>query len=688
MSDEIRRIEASKRRIRRQLTAKTAGSEAFSDKIRLVEEMAEQKIPKQSKSSKRSDLETKDSVLLTAIKHTVRKEPRGQQVVRSSDDEKRLDAEIDKLQQNSDQASSAFVELFPEGVPAADEFYDRISDLQLRLGWGESAHRVTGLFLSVAAEKLPAGRDEDLLRGLPKVRNPIFFQYLDSLTIVLSRKELRPEFAAEWFPSLLHRIGNDLAVGGFWSAVRTFCDNHPTTALRTLELLVSGDGHDEIAVGAYILGSLRCLEFDNAGAANLRRVEQQIADATTMAARAIYHRSWVSSAWCGKLGLNDLRQLTERMLRGSPDERDELFGIVCRSLLSPSLPTDASQFGWEWLWEHVSSELAPTAKYNVVDFAGRVVPDKRADAAKLILRIQPILPEHKGIWKELEHFLVRVLDSDVVLFNETLKNLARRNGQNFLSVLREPRQFEWLLSEMQRKNVGPVIAELLLNDNSDCRSLALFLFDNLDVSLPAESFESATQNQIAIVLYELQRSIVHGAAIARLCIFLIPFVERSDSWLKEEFCSELVLQLKNFPGVCKDEFSAKASEFPILRRAIDETEAYFAALKKVWNTSVNRIEASGFRRAAQLHARRFSDEVSRGADAYSIFTKLLKKVRLLYGQQWRTFYDGVLGESSGLKQISTSMEFPRMEFIDPEAMQLRRLRASFRIRELSLASTK
>ena len=50
MSDEIRKIEASKRRTRRQLTARTAASETFGDKIRLVEEMAEEKIPKQSKS--------------------------------------------------------------------------------------------------------------------------------------------------------------------------------------------------------------------------------------------------------------------------------------------------------------------------------------------------------------------------------------------------------------------------------------------------------------------------------------------------------------------------------------------------------------------------------------------------------------------------------------------------------------
>jgi hypothetical protein len=83
-----------------------------------------------------------------------------------------------------------------------------------------------------------------------------------------------------------------------------------------------------------------------------------------------------------------------------------------------------------------------------------------------------------------------------------------------------------------------------------------------------------------------------------------------------------------------------------------------------------------------------TNQVSKGAEELSIFTKLVKKVVLLYGREWRTFHGGVLGESSGLKQISTSMEFPRMEFIDPEGMQLRRIHASVRITELTLHTSR
>ncbi len=622
------------------------------------------------------------SLLIRLIDETVQSEA----FHKTTPDDKKLADEIEQIYSDRELARYALHRLFPEGVNSDERFWKRLVNLQLRLGWGESSHRVVGLFIPLAVETLRVPESEALLRAVTNVQGPGFFQLLDSLLPLMRETDLRPEFIAEWLPSLLHRIGNDLAVGGFWTAVHILCEHHPATALRTLELLSRASGNDEISVGAYILGSLRCLELKEADFADLRSVDQQIANATATTARAVYHRSWVPTAWCGKLGLSELRALAERMWGGTPEEREQLFWIVCRSLLSPSLPPDASEFGWQWLREHVSSEITPTAKYNVVDFAGQLPPEKRADGAKLILEVQPILPEHKGIWKELEQFLVSLLGSDVDLFNQTLENLARRNGENLLTVLREPRDFEWLLSEMQTKNVGSAIAELMLTDDSNCRRVGLLLFDEVGTTLPSETFEKASQNQIALAFYEVQRSVTHGTAVARFLIFLIPFVERASPAFRQEFYDELLVQLKNFPGACKDEFAARASDFPILQKAIAEAEKYFEALGTIRESSINQIEVAGFARAAQLHARRFAEQVSKGAEELSIFTKLFKKVRLLYGHRWRTFHDGVLGASSDLKQISTPMEFPRMEFVDPEGMQLRRFHASLRIRELSMDS--
>src|SRR5229473_5917662 len=277
MGGNICKTAASKRRVRRQLAAKIARDEAFGDKIRLVEEMGDEKIPKQNKSTKPTGLRTKqEPILLTAIRHTVHGEPRGREVARGSDDQKELDAEVDKLFADSRGASSAFAELFPEGIPGPQVFFDRISDLQLRLGWGETSHRVTGLLLSLATEKLTPLEGEALLRGLPQVRGPLFFQFLDSLSVLLSRGELRAEFAAEWFPALLRRIGNDLASGGFWNALGTYCEQYPESALKVFRFLADGRDEQEISVAAYILGSIRRLDLKKEIAATFARLETEV----------------------------------------------------------------------------------------------------------------------------------------------------------------------------------------------------------------------------------------------------------------------------------------------------------------------------------------------------------------------------------------------------------------------------
>jgi hypothetical protein len=179
---------------------------------------------------------------------------------------------------------------------------------------------------------------------------------------------------------------------------------------------------------------------------------------------------------------------------------------------------------------------------------------------------------------------------------------------------------------------------------------------------------------------------VHGAAIARHLILLIPSVQKASSDFQEEFYDELVLQLKNYAGSCREEFERRAGEFPILKRAIEEADRYFEALRKVRQSSISAMEATGYRQAAQLHARRFSNAVTKRSEEMSVFMKLIKKVRLLYGKAWSSFHDGKLGESSGFKQFSSSVEIPRLEEIDPEGMALRRLYASTKIRELTKLS--
>ncbi|UFS72473.1 hypothetical protein LPW11_09830 [Geomonas sp. RF6] len=145
----------------------------------------------------------------------------------------------------------------------------------------------------------------------------------------------------------------------------------------------------------------------------------------------------------------------------------------------------------------------------------------------------------------------------------------------------------------------------------------------------------------------------------------------------------MILQAKNFGGVCLKEFEEHAEEFPLLKEVVEGTNRYFDTLREIQKSSICAMEVPGYRRAARLHARRFSTEVSKGAEEHSIFAQIFKKVQLLYGQSWRSFLGGRLSDATNLQTISNSMELPRLEFFDPEGMMLRRLNASAQIAAIS-----
>jgi hypothetical protein len=153
---------------------------------------------------------------------------------------------------------------------------------------------------------------------------------------------------------------------------------------------------------------------------------------------------------------------------------------------------------------------------------------------------------------------------------------------------------------------------------------------------------------------------------------------------QNEFYKEIVLQAKNYSGLCLDEFKRRANDFPLLQKAIEEVNKYFEHLVNLRKTSICSMDVQGYRQARRLYARRFSNEVSMGAEKLSLFAQICKKYSLIYGKSWRIYGQGTLGESSPLQGYPSSFEMPRLELINPEDMAARRFYASAQIVALSI----
>lgn len=121
---------------------------------------------------------------------------------------------------------------------------------------------------------------------------------------------------------------------------------------------------------------------------------------------------------------------------------------------------------------------------------------------------------------------------------------------------------------------------------------------------------------------------------------------------------------------------------PQVALATKEVADYFDALRRAHEAGVNAMEVTGVRKAAKEYRRRFNQQVTEGARSASPLLRLFKHVSLLYGRSASQFIDGVLRDADPLSQSSNSMEFPMVDFFDPEGMAIRRLHASAMIRRL------
>jgi hypothetical protein len=346
MSTESHKRRAGKNRMRDKLASLPIG-----DKLRLVEKMRGEALTletakeDQPHESAKPESDQIGSLLLHAIQQTVERRNRGRDFV-SGDNAKRLASEVERLFAEREDGLEALKALFPEGVTADLAFFNRLTDLEMRLGWNETSHRATGLLLLLAVRELPLESAEALLREMPRLGGPSFFQALDTLTVLLAEFEFRPEFAAEWFPALVGRIGNDLASGGFWKALGIYCERQAQNALEVLRCLATAQTEEQISVAAYILGVLRTLDLGGQASVQFKTLETGFLASGTVAARSIYYRSWIQTAFRGKIRKTDVQAITSRMRAGTSEENEQVFGLCPESCSVPRYQKTVSTLAW------------------------------------------------------------------------------------------------------------------------------------------------------------------------------------------------------------------------------------------------------------------------------------------------------------------------------------------------------
>lgn len=130
-------------------------------------------------------------------------------------------------------------------------------------------------------------------------------------------------------------------------------------------------------------------------------------------------------------------------------------------------------------------------------------------------------------------------------------------------------------------------------------------------------------------------------------------------------------------GSLRDPLADLAADDPAAARVqavLIGHDAYLAALETV-PTLVELRPSESQRRIERLRRVEEGREISKAAEAQSIFGKLVTRTVLLYGRSARTFVhapDGARAVDIEMKRHGVSMEMPRLEVIDPVALDYHR----------------
>jgi hypothetical protein len=298
----------------------------------------------------------------------------------------------------------------------------------------------------------------------------------------------------------------------------------------------------------------------------------------------------------------------------------------------------------------------------------------------LIAVIQPIPGENEGTWSELEYYLVDRLHEGQEAFGAVMEKLADVNAEG-LSAQFSGGKFRYLVSEMSKSNVEAPLTKLILSKHRRKRRLAMDILRKIDkVQLSQQILDSANESQLKIILLEFTATFLVEKGIAEFLLALEPSFSRASQNLRDRFVRETTFQAINYPYSCLKTLKDIQNPPSLIQNAISAAEKYFDGLTVIGDSPAVSFYFPRFKEMDEKAKRVLAEQVSRGIRERSVLLSLVKHVQIVYGSTWSNLIGGQLSDDSGFKEFQETMEFPRLESIDPEGMKIRRIQATLELK--------
>lgn len=515
------------------------------------------------------------------------------------------------------------------------------------------------------------------------------FGALDFAVELFGRVKFTANEVFPWIEKAHHSVGKDLFQRGFWGCLEAYCTKSTEEAITFVgRWLDTNPQGPSLGVATNMIAWLRlAVVSDHSLSPRFAAIEERVRGGGHSAWRALYIQSRAYGVPHLVIGEQEALQLRDEYVRhGSEEEvawcfllnsvlhvkpHEEWARREARRISRPQLPEPAKY----WVAVATLDGLASCSDH---------VSDHADEYLAIFSQLLPIGAESTGIWEHVYGTLKSLLDTRTEMARTLMKTLAAHSGETWLKIARD-RQFASLFHLLRQKNLHRFVAEdLCFHQNVTARHLGLVIFSDCNVEgISTEALNAATDTQIELLFLEALRRLMDFGALARLQSCIATRIDSIGGDLATLFHEECALQCLNTYKY-RSELATCARNHEYLPDIVADATERLANTAAASKSPALQMEVPGMARAQRMHDSKFVREVAKSVKEHSVFLSSFPTVTILYGgNEFRTFVgDRLMEGPSKMHRSSAEVEVPRLEFVDPETMHLRRVAASNRIAQL------
>jgi hypothetical protein len=519
-----------------------------------------------------------------------------------------------------------------------------------------------------------------------------FWMNLIVFQSILGAVDFRPTHIAKLERSLTPDIYRDLAIGGYLESIRRWAGTHPQYGEELVDLMLTTEGtpvrrlHVAVLQGladAVLAGTYSKDRFDE-------RLSASLAGSDDLRGGLLL--TYPTLVELGLVAESEYQKCLEEFI--SPDVSDEVVGAAVRSILVV-LTRQKEPKRYLELLRRAASDQRPLTQFNLVAALRPLAEIDSVEVAQLLAEIVPTLRSiaisNPGTIHELSWTLFALAESHAQLVMCALRAWAEREDDDL--PIWHSKRFLHVINHLPMDTfASESILWLVEAHPLEKIALRLILDERQMRSIPLEVVERMTPTEVEICTLTLSFHDSRLEVVHLLACLVRGAMNRQDcASLSPLFENLLARIVANYPGTAKsvldsvkrDDSSESRKVVQRLRRLMREREA---ALKTVHAFS-DFLPAEDHQRIYQRFDRQFQRSVHRGDiddPGRFPFLSMLRpnEVQLLGGGTVLSTDSASFGSVLRLGRISVETELPRLQLLDPQSEQMRRLELRTRIEEL------